>query len=351
MRWSLEDGAVDRVDATEVAAVSSRGRSFISSSLLPLIVGFLIVALLPLVVPSFVQSIVTKMMIYSIFGVSMNLLWGHAGIPTFGHATYFGIGAYATGILIIHGGISNFWVNLLLAAVISAVFAAILGVPAFRVYGVGAQDNPIYFLLVTIAFGELMSRGAIALRGMTGGSTGLAGIPLPKLGIPGLEITTRSYYYLVLAFVIVCLFLLYRVVSSHYGYALRGIHDNERRMQALGYNTWLYKYTSYIIAGLFGGVSGVLFAYFAGVVTPANLGMVQTDVVFLIVILGSTSIFLGPVLGSIVIVGIEYLASIYVPERWPLILAGIFVVAIMFIPQGLGVLVRDSWRRLTRGAA
>jgi branched-chain amino acid transport system permease protein len=320
-------------------------------TLLPYIIAGAIILLLPMFIPSFVQSLVTKIMIFSIFGVSMNILWGYAGIPTFGHAAFFGVGGYSVGILIKHVGITDFWLASLLAVLITAFIAAILGIPAFRVYGVGASANPIYFLLVTIAFGELLSRVAIFWRPVTGGNTGLSAIPLPKLDIPGINITQHNYYYLVFIFMVICLFLIYRLINSHYGYALRGIHDNERRMQTLGYNTWLYKYSAYIIAGLFGGVSGVLFAFYGGNMSPANLGMAQTDVVFLIVILGGCTTFFGPVLGSVVILSIEYLSSLYMPDRWPLILGGIFVVAIIFIPNGLSVLLLKYWRKLSHGLA
>ena len=140
-------------------------------------------------------------------------------------------------------------------------------------------------------------------------------------------------------------------MNSHYGYALRGIHDNERRMQALGYNTWLYKYTSYIIAGAFGGVAGCLFAYFGGVMVPGNMGMTMTDIVFLDRHPGQHHRVLRPDRGQrSSVVGIEYLASVYVPDRWPLIMGTIIVVAIMVIPKGVGVMLLDVWRRVFRGA-
>jgi ABC-type branched-subunit amino acid transport system permease subunit len=163
---------------------------------------------------------------------------------------------------------------------------------------VGAGNaNPIYFLLATIAFGELMSRLAIALRPVTGGSTGLAGIPEPDLGL-GFRMTSGRYYYLVFVVVAVCVYVMYRIVNSHYGYALRGIHDNEKRMQALGYNTWLYKYTAWIIAGVFGAVAGMLFAHFGGTMVPNSLSMVTSDIAFLLVILGSTTTFFGPLVAA-----------------------------------------------------
>ena len=330
---------------------AERGRAVaLLRAWLPALVIVVLLLVLPSFVPSYIQSLVTKMMIFALFGVSMNILWGFGGIPTFGHAAYFGFGGYVCGILIIHGGIANFWINILLVIVFTALLAAGLGIPAFRVYGVGASDNPIYFLLVTLAFGELLVRVAISARALTGGSTGLAGIPYPDLGLP-ITIDSYSFYFLVLGIVAVCLVLVYRLVNSHYGYALRGIHDNERRMQALGYNTWLYKYTSYIIAGAFGGVAGCLFAYFGGVMVPGNMGMAMTDIVFLIVILGSASWYFGPVIGAVVVVGVEYLTSVYVPDRWPLIMGAIIVVAIMVIPQGIGVMLLDLWRRVFRGSA
>jgi branched-chain amino acid transport system permease protein len=318
---------------------------------LPVIVIAVVILVLPLFIPSFVASLVTKMMIYGLFGVSLNIIWGYAGIPSFGHAAFFGAGAYGAGILILKAGITNFWLNLLLALIATAIIAAILGVPAFRVFGVGAGAvNPIYFLLATIAFGEILSRLAISLRPVTGGSTGLSGIPEPDLGL-GFRITSGRYYYLVFVLLVVCLYIIWRIVNSHYGYALRGIHDNEKRMQALGYNTWLYKYTSWIIAAVFAGVAGVMFAYYGSTLIPNNLAMITSDIAFLLVIMGSSTTFFGPLVASVVYVGVEYLASLYLPDRWPLIFGAMFVVTIMVIPQGLGVFILKLWRRVVGGTA
>jgi branched-chain amino acid transport system permease protein len=205
-------------------------------------------------------------------------------------------------------------------------------------------------LLATIAFGEILSRLAISLRPVTGGSTGLSGIPEPDLGL-GFRITSGRYYYLVFVLLVVCLYIIWRIVNSHYGYALRGIHDNEKRMQALGYNTWLYKYTSWIIAAVFAGVAGVMFAYYGSTLIPNNLAMITSDIAFLLVIMGSSTTFFGPLVASVVYVGVEYLASLYLPDRWPLIFGAMFVVTIMVIPQGLGVFILKLWRRVVGGTA
>jgi branched-chain amino acid transport system permease protein len=320
--------------------------------LAPVLVVAIIILVLPLFIPSFVSSLVVKMMIYGLFGMSLNIIWGYAGIPSFGHAAFFGVGGYATGILILKVGIDSFWINLVLALVVTAIIAAILGVPAFRVFGVGAGNtNPIYFLLATIAFGELLSRLAIALRPLTGGSTGLAGIPEPDLGL-GFRMDSGRYYYLVFVVLAVCVYVIYRIVNSHYGYALRGIHDNEKRMQALGYNTWLYKYTSWIVAAVFGGVAGILFAYFGTVMVPGSLAMVTSDISFLLVILGIPFGFYGPLVAAVVYVGVEYVASLYLPERWPLIFGAMLVIIIMVmvIPRKGGG-IQEMFRRLVRGAS
>jgi branched-chain amino acid transport system permease protein len=348
MSDSLRPNEAQAVATVETASKAPRP---LIELLLPTVVIAVIILLLPLFIPAFVASLVTKMMIYGLFGMSLNLIWGYAGIPSFGHAAFFGVGGYATGILLLKVGIDSFWINFILAVAVAAVIAAILGIPAFRVFGVGAGNtNPIYFLLATIAFGELLSRLAISLRPLTGGSTGLAGIPEPDLGL-GFRVTSGRLYYLVFVVVAVCLYLLWRIVNSHYGYALRGIHDNEKRMQALGYNTWLYKYTSWIIAGVFGAVAGILFAYFGSVMVPNSLAMATSDISFLLVIMGSTTTFFGPLLASVIYVGVEYVASLYLPDRWPLIFGAMFVLTIMLAPQGLGVGIVKYWRRLVRGAA
>jgi branched-chain amino acid transport system permease protein len=351
LRRTAEPGVPDALMGEQGLAAGARRvpRSLIEIGI-PVVVISALVLVLPTFIPAYLASLVAKMMIYGLFGMSLNIIWGYAGIPSFGHAAFFGAGAYASAILILKVGISNFWLNLLLAIIATAVIAAILGVPAFRVFGVGAGNtNPIYFLLATIAFGELMSRLAIAVRPVTGGSTGLSGIPEPDLGF-GFRVTSFRYYYLVFVITIICLFIMYRIVNSHYGYALRGIHDNERRMQALGYNTWLYKYTSWIIAAVFGGIAGVLYAYYGKTLVPNSFAMITSDIAFLLVIMGSTTVFFGPLLASVVYVFVEYEASLYLRDRWPLIFGAMFVITIMLLPEGIGVWILRLWKKVIRGA-
>jgi len=305
----------------------------------PYFICFLVFMVLPPLLPRYLQNMITKIVIFSVFALSLNLIWGYTGLISLGHATYFGVGAYTSTILIVRMGIGNFWVVSLLAVMAAGVLAAIYGVIALRVFG-------LYFLLVTLALGQLVFCVFTVWRSVTGGDNGVIGTPYPDLGIPGFTINSVSYYYLVLIIAAVCFFLLYRLVNSPFGYALQGIRDDEKKMRTLGYNTWLYKYLAFIIAGVFAAVGGVLFSYFLVVVGPPQLSMTTSTTAILMVIIGSTRVFWGPVAGSIVVILLEYVASIYVPERWPLILGAIFVIAVMFLRDGIGVFLIKLWRRL-----
>jgi branched-chain amino acid transport system permease protein len=236
-------------------------------------------------------------------------------------------------------GIGNFWVASLIAVIAAGVLAAIYGIIALRVVG-------LYFLLVTLALGQLVFCISTTWRSVTGGDNGVIGSPLPDLRIPGLTVNSVIYYYLVLIIAAVCFFLLYRLVNSPFGYALQGIRDDEKKMRTLGYNTWLYKYLAFIIAGIFAAVGGVLFSYFLVVVGPPQLSITTSTMAILMVIIGSTRIFWGPVAGSIAVILLEYIASICIPERWPLILGLIFVIAVMFLRDGIGVSLTRLWMRL-----
>ncbi|HUL20005.1 MAG TPA: ABC transporter permease [Thermodesulfobacteriota bacterium] len=305
----------------------------------PYFICFLAFMLLPPLLPRYLQSMATKIVIFSVFALSLNLIWGYTGLISLGHATYFGVGAYTSTILIVRMGIGNFWVAGFVAVIVAGFLAAIYGIIALRVVG-------LYFLLVTLALGQLVFCISTVWRSVTGGDNGIIGTPFPELGIPGFTVNSVTYYYLVLIVAVVCFFLLYRLVNSPFGYALQGIRDDEKKMRTLGYNTWLYKYLAFVIAGIFAAVSGVLFSYFLVVVGPPQLSMTTSTMAILMVIIGSTRVFWGPVAGSIVVILLEYIASLYVPERWPLILGAIFVIAVMFLREGIGSSLTKLWRRL-----
>lgn len=309
----------------------------------PYIVVVLVLLILPGVVPTYIQTLLTKFLIFAILALSLNLIWGYTGLLSLGHATYFGVGAYTTAILVTKYGVESFWLNALGGIAFAVLLAAIFGVLALRMSGV-------YFLLVTLAMAQLVYYVIYTWEPMTGAFNGIAGIPLPNIGIPDFKWTSTSYYFFTLLFAVICYFVMYRIVQSPYGHALQGIRENEPRMRVLGYNTWAYKYTAFIIGGLFAGVSGVLFCYFLRMLAPTHASIAMSTMALLMVIIGGTKVFYGPVIGALLIVFLEFYASTYVPQRWPIIFGGILVVGVMFLRGGIGFHLHRLWRRVFKNS-
>ncbi len=305
--------------------------------LIALLFAGILLVLMPEFVPSYLLGILTRIVILSVFAVSLNIIWD-AGLTSLGHATYFGWGAYVSAILIVRLGIDNFWIILGTAIVSAIVLSAIFGVIALRVQGV-------YFMMVTMALSELVYFASIALRPITGGINGIYGISMPNLGFAHLEWNKTLFYFLVLIISAICFFLMHRLHYSTFGYAMRGIRSDETKMKALGFNTWLMKYIGFIASAVFAAVAGVLFSYFLGLVCPPQVDIKTSTMAILMLIVGGSSMFFGPVLGAILIVLLEYFASIYLPTRWPLLLGLTFIFAVMFLRGGIAVYLVGLWRR------
>lgn len=309
--------------------------------LLPFIAGGVVLGVLPALLPSYVQSIWTKFLIFAIFATSFDLIYGHAGLLSLGHAAFFGAGGYAVGVLMLHTGITSFWIGLPLGILTATLIAVLCGFISLRVSG-------MYFLLVTFALAQLLYSVAWNWLWLNSpGMQGIAGISLPDLGIPSFTWNTIYFYYLVLILFVICFYLVYRIMNSPFGYALRGIRESEIRMQCLGYNTWLYKFIIFVVTGAFAGVAGVLFAYFNRLISPFYLGVGTSFLPMCMVIIGGSGTLIGPVIGAMVIVFVEYFSSLVTPERWPLILGGAFVVVIMYARGGIIIYLSRVWKRIS----
>jgi branched-chain amino acid transport system permease protein len=280
----------------------------------------------------------TKVLIFGIFCMSLDLILGYTGLLSLGHAAYMGTAGYAAGIFMVHFGIDNFWALMLLALIAAGLVAVVIGYMVLRVTGV-------YFLLLTLAFGQLLSVIAVRWRGITGGTNGLIGISYPELGIPVFSWSSLSFYYLVFIFFALCYFILKKIVDSSFGRSLVGIRVNEARMQALGFNTWAHKYITFIVSGLFAGVAGVLFAFFYGIMVPEHLALTTSASGMLMVVIGGPGTLFGPVIGALMIIMLEHYASIYSPERWPLILGCVFVLCVIFLRGGVAMYLSRLWRK------
>ena len=302
------------------------------------LVLFVILVVLPFLVPEYLRSMLGKIYIFAIFAMSLNLLLGYTGLISLGHAAYFGVGGYTVGIVMTRLGIDSLWIVFPMAIILSAIAAAFIGVVALRVSG-------MHFILITIAFGQLLYAVAVKWRALTGSTDGLIGITYPAVGFFGFQWDATTFYYFILLVFMICCLLMHFITHSSFGYALIGIRENEPRMQGLGYHTWLYKYMAFILGGGFAGVAGALFASFYGIMVPSHFGLLTSSMAVLMVVLGSPGTLYGPLIGSFLIVLLEFFASIYSPERWPLILGGTFIICITVFRGGLGNYLAVAWAR------
>jgi branched-chain amino acid transport system permease protein len=307
----------------------------------PYLLVLAVLVIVPLLVGTYTQGMIVKVLIFALFAMSLDMIMGYSGLVSFGHAAYFGLAGYVVGILSVRYGIASFWIILPVVIILTCVLAMFIGYFALRVTGV-------YFLLVTMAFGQLLFVVATKWYSLTGGTDGLAGIPRPDFGFD-VNWTTGKYYYFVLGVFVICYYVLYRVVHSSFGRTLVGVRENEGRMRSLGYNTWALKYVGIIIAGIFAGIAGLLFAYFYRAMVPSNFALEASSLPMLMVIMGGAATLWGPALGAAVIILVQQYAGIYLVDRWPLILGGIFVLCVMFLRGGLAAYLTRFWDWLVYG--
>ena len=283
-------------------------------------------AAVPLVSQSYYLHLLTLTFVYGIMAMSLDLLVGYTGLSSLGHAAYFGVAGYTIGVLTTRYGM-GFWSATGLAMLASAAVAALFGLLAIRAVGA-------YFLIITLALGQIILGLAYRWVSMTGGDNGLRGIPRPVLG-PGVHLSQiGAYYYFALAVTIAAAGLMYLVTVSPFGLTLRGIRESESRMRVLGYDVWLHKYLIFVIAGTFCGLGGALYAYYNGFVSPADVNLVASANALLMVILGGTGTLFGSVIGSALLVFLQNLLS-GITQRWLTVLGAILVLAVMYAPTGI----------------
>jgi len=308
-------------------------------------VALLLALLLPFAIRSYYLSLTIEVLIFAIFALSLDLLLGYTGLPSLGHAAFFGLGAYLTAYLtsssdLALGLTDNLLVTLPLVILGSALLAWLIGFFALRTTG-------LYFLMITLAFAQMLYSIAIRWSSVTGGSDGLAGVPRPSLGVgPAVYSfdSRESFYFLVLALFLFSWWLLYRLGQSPFGWTLRGIRENEPRMQALGYHTFRYKTGAFVVAGVFAGLAGMLMAFFFRHVSPDILYWTTSGQVLVMVIIGGAGSLSGPILGAAIVRLVPYLVSSYT-DRWQTLVGLVFILFVLFAPQGLMGLLRGRGRK------
>ncbi len=279
-------------------------------------------------VDNYTLRLVTDAVIFALFGIGVNLLLGYVGLPSLGHAAFYGLAAYAASVWS-KEVVANFWVATAVALSITGGFGAIYGALAVRTRGV-------YFLMVTLAVAELLRAGAIKLKDVTGGSDGLAAVPRPDLGpLPWKVTDPLAFYYLTVAVFLMGLVSFWLMSRSSFGLALKGIRENEERMLSLGYDAWRLKVAAFVLSALYTGLAGVLHAYHLRFVSPEILSLLTSARALLTAILGGAGTVLGPVFGAFLLTFVEHLVE-SVTERWMMVLGLLYVLTVLAAPTGLG---------------
>lgn len=293
----------------------------------------------PFVSSLYYKALAIEVLVFAIFAMSLDLLLGYTGLPSFGHAAFFGLGAYVAAYLASNNelalGLTNNLLLLLPIVVgVTAIVAMLIGFLALRTSG-------IYFLMVTLAFAQMLYSIAIRWSGVTGGSDGLQGVqkPIVALGPLSYQISSREdYYFLVLLFFIITYWLMRRLINSPFGWTLRGIRENEPRMKALGYNTFRIKMAIFTIAGAFAGLAGMLLVMFFRNASPNNLYWTISGEVIVMVIIGGTGTLSGPILGAALVRLFPQFASSEFAQ-WRTLEGIMFILFVLYAPKGiLGIL-------------
>ncbi len=296
----------------------------------------------PWVGPAFYVELVAKGMILAIFAMSLDLLVGVTGLVSFGHAAYFGIAAYVLALMTPKYEAASLWLTLPAAVLLAGLAALLIGFFVLRTKGV-------YFIMVTLAFAQ-MAYYLFHDTNLGGGSDGIYVNFKPTAALGSVVPFDLDQPKVLYFFIVACALLVYAVLRqlqrSAFGSILQGIRDNESRMLAMGYPTFRYKLAAFALAGALAGVAGYLYALLFGFVTPEYLSWHQSGNVLLMIILGGMGNFGGAVAGAFAFVAMQEVFSDWT-KHWQLIMGGVIVAAVLFLPGGLAALPARLRRKPT----
>jgi len=299
---------------------------------------------------TFLVTLFTRVIILGMAATSLNLILGYGGMVSFGHAVYLGIGGYAVGILAQEGASSGF-LQWPVAILVSALFALLVGALSLRTRGV-------YFIMITLAFAQLVY---------------YFGVGLDRYGADdGLTIRTRSqfagllnlsdraqFYYLCLALLVVTIYLIARLVNSRFGMVIQGARSNDRRMRAIGFATFRYRLTAFVIAGAICGLAGALLANHTGFISPATMHWTRSGDLIVMVVLGGMGSAFGPLIGAVALLSLEEAlpalirvmasplfgdAALRMAEYWQIVLGPLFLLVVLFARGGIDGLLAGARR-------
>ena len=298
-------------------------------------------ALMPFIAPligqDFYTDVFARTMIWAIAAVSLNLIMGYGGMISFGHAVYIGVGGYAVGILTFHG-IESAYIQWPVALAASGLVALIFGAISRRTRGV-------YFIMITLAFSQMVHFFSVSLE-KYGSDDGLTIDARSDFSIPFFDLNDgMTLYYLIFVLMMLSIYVTYKIVNSRFGMVIRGAMSNDGRMRSIGYPTYAYKLTAFVIAGVMCGLSGILSANLEDFVSPDMMSWPRSgDLIFMVVLGGMGTIF-GPLGGSIVFWLLSEILSNFT-EHWHLIFGPFLILVVLFARGGLeGIIDQLGGRR------
>lgn len=290
------------------------------------VLAFLLV--FPLLAPY--EALAINIVIYGLFALGFNLLLGYTGLLSFGHAAFFGVGAYATGMAIVHLGMPWFGA-IVLGVLLAGVTAVVIGALAIRTRG-------IYFAMVTLALSQLIYYLVYQMTDLSGGENGLRGVSVHQaelLGLVSLDLLNPIVkYYFVLLLVAPAVWAFSRLLASPFGAALEAIRENEDRARACGYDVLLTKWVAVVLSGLFCGLAGTLIAIHLSVVPIEVLHYHTSGLVVMMSLLGGMGTFFGPFVGALFFLLLEDVITLATPH-WQLFVGSLFIIFVIFFPKGV----------------
>ncbi|HPV50386.1 MAG TPA: branched-chain amino acid ABC transporter permease [Smithellaceae bacterium] len=309
-------------------------------SIIAIVVLFLAGLLMPFVLKQYHLNMLTEIIIFSLYAISYNLLLGYAGLLSFGHAAFFGLGAFVTAVAVIHIPGISLWAVLLIGVAAAVLAGLVLGSLLLRHKG-------SYFALLTLAFNALFYAVATKWHSVTGGDDGLSitrpDLPLGFTTVPLSGLT--PFYYLTLVIMGAAIVYCWYFTNTAMGKTVLLMRENEERMKFLGFNTNISRLILFTFTGAMAGLAGVFYTFHFQFVSISAISVDMTTAVLLMVFVGGTKKFWGPILGVFVyIIFQNYLSDI--TDRWPLFMGLIFVLMVLYVPGGLSGVMMDVWQRL-----
>lgn len=290
---------------------------------------------LPLYAGEFYVNLTSQILIAAIFAAGLNLLVGYGGLSSLGHASYLGVAAYSSAWLSLNLAMPH-WASAPIALAFTTLMACLFGVIALRATGLG-------FLMITLALSQVLWGLAYRWVSVTNGDNGLSGLTRPApfgINLDG----AAPFYYFCLVVTVVALWMIARLVHSPFGAGLRGTRDQARRMAALGHDVGMVRWLTFVYAGFWGAVAGLLYVYYHKYIHPTALSLTSSAEGLLAVIAGGSGTLAGPVIGAAIVVLLKNYVSAFV-ERWNFLLGLVFVLIVIFMPDGLVPGVKRLWLR------